>query len=470
MDENLNRLVNAEIGRFYNNLGKTPIGVSASCEELRASICDALPEQGESPEQALKHLIEGVEKGLLHTVSPRFFGYVIGGAKPVSIAADWLTSAWDQCGHVYQTSPANAVVEEIVSKWLLDLLDLPEDASIGFVTGAQMANFVGLSVGKNAVLAKHGWEVDKKGLQNAPHLTIISAECCHGTIKSAIRMMGLGADNILSIPCDDQGRMDVQLLKSEIGQIEGPAILCLQAGNVNTGSFDQFEDIIELAHTRDIWVHVDGAFGLWARASVSLKHLTTGVESADSWSIDAHKWLNTPVDSGMIIIREPEEHKRLKINRCAYAGMQSEQSRDGSELVPENSRRARAFVLYATLRELGREGVDALVRQSCNLARRFATGLAKRPDITLLNDVVLNQVVFRVDTPANIDPTQFHNAIAGHIQKSGICWLGTTEWKDLAALRISVSNYATQESDVDITLRGINEAINAQTSHANSSV
>ena len=452
MDEKLFQLVSEEVNRFYEKLPTEPVGVLFPQEVLQSSICSKLPEQGESDETALKTLINGVEKALLHSVHPRFFGYVIGGAMPVSIAADWLTSAWDQCGHVYHTSPASAIVEEVVRTWILDLLDLPPTCGMGFVTGAQMANYVGLSVARNAMLEAWGWDVDSKGLQNAPWLSIICGECCHGTVKSAVRMIGLGTDNIVSVPADDQGRMQVSELKHLLRCQKDPAILCLQAGNVNTGAFDRFEEIIELAHAQNIWVHVDGAFGLWARATPALKPLTHGLELADSWSVDAHKWLNVPYDSGMIIIREAEQHRRLKTTRCAYAGEISDHHRDGTEWVPENSRRARAFVLYATLRALGREGVEQLIDRGCDMAKRFASELSKLPEVSVMHEVVLNQVVSRIEAPTIVDADAFHTTVATRLQQLGVCWIGTTVWRNVTALRISVSNYLTREQDVDTTV------------------
>lgn len=452
MDAALCHLVTKEILQFYDTRSPERVGVSASYDDLRAYVHDDFPEHGESPEDALQKLISSVEHALIHSVNPRYYGFVIGGAMPVSIAADWLTSAWDQNAQVYQSSPAAAMIEEVVRTWMLDLLDLPTHAGIGYVTGAQMANFVGLTVARNAVLHQHGWDVDAKGLQQAPHLSVMCGECCHGTITSAIRLMGFGTENIVMIPADPEGRMYVPDLRRLLRQHQGPAILCLQAGNVNTGAFDPFEEIIAEAHAQNIWVHVDGAFGLWARATPSLKHLTQGIQHADSWSVDAHKWLNVPYDSGIVIVRDPAHHQRLKTTRCAYAGEQADDRRDGSSWVPENSRRARAFVLYAALRTLGREGVAHLIRHSCDLAKRFADGLSAIPGVRVINEVVLNQIVFRLEPPHVTDLETFHHAVAARLQRSGLCWIGTTVWKGQMALRISISNYVTQEHDVTIAL------------------
>jgi glutamate/tyrosine decarboxylase-like PLP-dependent enzyme len=462
MSDELFNLIVKEALQFRKSQSSSRVGVLSSYEELLSSVNTDLPDKGEPSEEAINKLISSVKDGLVHSVNPKYFGFVIGGSSPVSIAADWLTSVWDQNAQVYNTSPAAAIIEDIVTEWILELLDLPKNASIGYVTGAQMANFVGLSIARNSVLSDHSWDVDVNGLQNAPHINVICGECCHGTIKSAIRLIGLGTNNIKTVPADKEGRIRIKNVQSVTSGAEGPTILCLQAGNVNTGAFDSFEEIIDFAHSKNIWVHIDGAFGLWARANTQFKHLTAGVQKADSWSVDAHKWLNVPYDSGMVIVKNSEAHKRLKTTRCAYSGESEDNHRDGSAWVPENSRRARAFVLYATLRNLGREGVGQLIEKSCNLALQFSSEFKKMSSIRVYNDVVLNQVLFRIEPQFVMDLDSFNNAIADRIQKSDICWIGTTIWKGLTMLRISVSNYATNENDVSMTIAHLKTVIDEE--------
>ncbi|HSD83935.1 MAG TPA: aminotransferase class V-fold PLP-dependent enzyme, partial [Anaerolineae bacterium] len=384
---------------YRETLPHLPVGVSASRDELLSLVDTTLPDEGEAPETAIQTLIAGVEKGLIQSGSPRYFGFVVGGATPVSVAADWLTSVWNQNAQVYATSPAASIVEDVVAQWLLELLGLPQAASVGFVTGTQMAHFTALTIARNVMLQRAGWDIDAAGLPGSPPLNVICGECCHATIHSAIRLMGLGTRSIRSVSADEEGRMNLATFRETIESCTGPTIVCVQAGNVNTGAFDPMADIIAVAKKHDAWVHVDGAFGLWAGASPRFKHLVAGVEEADSWATDAHKWLNVPYDSGMVIVRSPEAHRNLKTARCAYAGPEDAARRDGSQWAPENSRRARGFVLYAALRHLGKQGVQRLVENCCDLAQAFATELADLPHVHVLNQVVLNQVLCRVEPP-----------------------------------------------------------------------
>lgn len=450
--------------RYREALPGMRVGVTASHAELSPLVDSVLPEEGETPDEAIQKLITSVEKGLIHSVHPRYFGFVIGGATPASTAADWLTSAWDQNAQVYHTSPAASLIEDVVAQWLLDLLALPREAGVGFVTGAQMANFTALTVARNAVLQKRGWNVDADGLQGAPHIHVVCGECCHGTIHSAIRMMGLGQKNIRTVRADEQGRMDPVALRETLDACPGPTVICAQAGNVNTGAFDPFADVVALAKEHDAWLHVDGAFGLWAGASPRFRPLVSGADGADSWATDAHKWLNVPYDSGIVIIRDREMHRGLKTARCAYAGSASADCRDGSQWTPENSRRARGFVLYAALRNLGRKGVRQMVENGCDMAREFANQLARLPSARILNAVVLNQVLCRLEPGSISDLNAFHAAVASRVQQKGVCWLGTTRWRGQAALRISVANGATTKEDVRESVASIRNAIEEELS------
>lgn len=365
----------------------------------------------------------------------------------------------DQNAQVYGTSPAAAVIEDVVAKWVLELLGLPASASVGFVTGAQMANFTALTVARNKVLTDQGWDFDSQGLQGAPHLRVLCSAACHGTVRSAIRLMGLGSQNIQTVAADEEGRMDAKAFEHTLKAYGGPTIVCAQAGNVNTGAFDPIADIAAMARARGAWLHVDGAFGMWAAASPSLRHLVTGLELADSWATDAHKWLNVPYDSGLVIVRQPETHLQLKVEQCSYAGTTRVGHRNGSEWVPENSRRARGFVLYASLRCLGKSGVRRIIENSCEMAGLFATELIKLPDVQVLNKVVLNQLLFRIISTSVSEDNDFHSSIAQRIQQTGVCWIGTTLWGGQTVLRISVSNWATTAADVRMSVECIKEAI-----------
>lgn len=378
---------------------------------------------------------------------------------PVAVAADWLTSAWDQNAQVFATSPAAAVVEEVVSAWLLDLLGLPASSSVGFVTGGQMATFTALVVARDAMLAQVGWDVAARGLAGSPPLRVLVSDQAHGTVGAALALAGVGSDAVSAIPTDDQGRLDVAELGAQLRHASGPTIVCAQAGNVNSGAFDAVDAIADLTAAHRAWLHVDGAFGLWAAASPRYRHLTVGVDRADSWTIDAHKWLNVPYDSGMVVVRDPQRHQSLKRTRCAYAGQAVPDHRDGSTWVPENSRRARAFVLYAAVATLGRSGVADLVERCCAAAAHFARRAAGLQHCQVLNDVVLNQVLLRFSPCDGIDPAVFHEQLAGAVRESGVAWLGTTRWREGPALRVSVSNWATTIADVDRTIEVLRSAM-----------
>lgn len=444
---------------FLAGLDERPVEAGATVATLRARLGGRVPEEGSPAGEVIDRLVAGVDGGLVASGSPRYFGFVIGGAMPVAVAADWLTSAWDQNAQVFATSPAAAVVEEIVESWVLDLLGLPASSSVGFVTGGQMATFTALVVARDAVLAQAGWDVAARGLAGSPPLRVLVGEQAHGTVGAALAFAGIGTDAVTAIPTDGQGRLDAVELGALLRRRPGPTIVCAQAGNVNSGAFDDFDAIADLTSAHGAWLHVDGAFGLWAAASPRYRHLTVGVDRADSWTIDAHKWLNVPYDSGMVVIRDPERHESLKRTRCAYAGQVVPDHRDGSAWAPENSRRARAFVLYAALAALGRSGVADLVERCCAAAAHVARRCAELPDCEVLNDVVLNQVLLRFSAPDGVDPTAFHEQLAEAVRGSGVAWLATTRWQDEPALRISVSNWSTTTADVDRTIEVLRSAV-----------
>lgn len=421
----------------------------------------ALGHVGIDDEAAIQELIQIVAPRVTRSGSGRYFGFVIGGATPVSMAADWLTSVWDQNAQAYGSSPVAAEVEATVAGWLLDLLALPATASVGFVSGAQMANFTALCVARNEVLGWAGWDYDGQGLFGAPPVGVFLSEAAHATVRNALRMAGFGESQIRALPADDQGRMFPGALRHALESHAGPKIICAQAGNVNTGAFEDFRPIAELAIAHGAWLHVDGAFGLWARASPRFCRLAAGCEHAHSWSVDAHKWLNVPYDSGWVIVRDPRAHARFKTAGCAYAGEPDAARRDGATWAPENSRRARAFVLFAALRALGVSGVADLVDRCCDMAQRFAGRVVQERLATVLNDVCLNQVMLRLNAPAGVDAGGFHEAVAAAIQSEGLCWMGTGQWRGERILRLSFSNWQTDIEDVEAAVSAVARAVQA---------
>jgi glutamate/tyrosine decarboxylase-like PLP-dependent enzyme len=425
---------------YYDTLNERPVFPRASYAELCETIASPLPEEPVEPRRVIEELAAAVDPGLVAEGAGRYFGFVIGGAVPASLAADWLTSAWDQNAGLYVGGPAAAVVEEVAGAWLLELLGLPGDASFGFVTGGQMANFTALAAARHHVLSKAGWDVERDGVNGAPRIRVIVGEKRHGTIDRSLRMLGLGAPTDV-VSADAQGRLLAEHL--QIG--DEPTIVCAQAGEVNTGAFDPFHAI---ADARDgapnAWVHVDGAFGLWAAASDSLRHFVDGVERADSWATDAHKWLNVPYDCGIAFTAHPESHSGSFAARAAYLTADDTQ-REQIDWNPEHSRRARGFTVYAAIRSLGRAGIADMVDRCCRHARRFAAGLEDL-GAEVLNDVELNQVLFRFSSDA-----ETAEALRA-VQVSGEAWMSGTTWDGRAAIRISVSNWQTSDEDVERTL------------------
>ena len=444
-------------GAFLDRLPERRVGPSAGLEDLRKAFGGRLPENGEEPTRVVEELARAADRGLMASAGPRYFGFVIGGSIPAAVAADWLTSVWDQNAGLYATSPAAAVVEEVVAGWLRDLFGLPPGAGVGFTTGAQMATFTCLAAARHAVLGRAGWDVEEDGLSDAPRINVVTGEEAHVTILAALRMLGLGSRQVRRVPTDDQGRMRPELLQEELRSCRGPTIVCAQAGNVNTGSFDPLVEVAAAAREHGAWLHVDGAFGLWAAASAELRHHLRGVEQADSWTTDAHKWLNVPYDSGIAVVRDAKAHQAAMTLGAAYYLETAGRERDPYGWVPEASRRARGFPIYAALRSLGRRGVADLVERSCRLARRMAERLGAEPGVDVLNAVVLNQVLVRF-SPAGGDAAAsdaLTREVIARVQADGTCWLGGTRWHDMAAMRISVSNWSTGEADIDRSAEAI---------------
>jgi len=419
------------------------VGARASREELLSALRAPLTKRGEEGGSVIDLLAAQAERGLSACGSPRYFGFVIGGAYPVALATDWLVSTWDQNPGIYVISPLVSVVEEVAGEWLLDLFDLPRESGVGFVTGCQMASFTCLAAARHAVLRRIGWDVEADGLCGAPRINVVTSAESHVTIDVALRYLGLGTRAIHRVDVDAQGRMRADRLRELLATLDGPTIICAQAGNVNTGAFDPLREIGEIANERGAWLHVDGAFGLWARASRAHRAQADGIELADSWATDAHKWLNVPYDCGVAIVRHAEDHRAAMTTAAAYLIQTKGAERDAVDWVPEFSRRARGVPVYATLRTLGRDGVEDLVDRCCARARQIAGILADEEGVQILNDVVLNQVLVRF---GNDDETT--RAVVTGVQNDGTCWLSGTTWHGMAAMRISVSNWATSDEDV----------------------
>jgi glutamate/tyrosine decarboxylase-like PLP-dependent enzyme len=430
---------------FIESLEQRDVFPRTTVDELRDALGGPLPASPLDPHEVVEQLAAAVDPGLVAMASGRYFGFVIGGGLPAAVAADWLTAAWDQNAGLYVGGPAASVVEEIVREWVTDLLGLPGHASIGLVTGTQMGSVTALAAARYRVLERAGWEVGRDGLSGAPRIRVLVGAQRHVTVDRALRLLGLGAPE--PVEADPQGRMVVDALRSALGTATGPTIVCAQAGEVNTGAFDPFEEIADAAAEHGAWLHVDGAFGLWAAASPRLRHMLSGVERADSWITDAHKWLNVPYDSALVFCADQQAHRAAMGVSASYL-MHDEtgQVYDQMDWVPEFSRRARGFAVYAALRTLGREGVVELVERTCDCARMFAERIVALPGAEVLNDVVLNQVLFRFESDERTEE------VLKAVQDSGRIWLAGTLWNGRRAIRLSVSNWQTGEREIELAL------------------
>ncbi|HPT28101.1 MAG TPA: pyridoxal-dependent decarboxylase [Bryobacteraceae bacterium] len=419
-------------------------GVAPAPEALAelAALNQPLPEHPQDPAAVLDTLDRIGSPATMAMAGRRFFGFVIGGSLPAALAANWLAGAWDQCPGLYVASPIGTVLEEVSLGWLLDVLKLPAGSGGAFVTGATMANFTALAAARHAVLQRAGWDVEANGLFGAPPVTVVVGEEAHPSLIKSLGLLGLGRSRVVQVPVDAQGRMR----PGGMPPLDGPSIVCLQAGNVNTGAFDPAPEICAHARASGAWVHVDGAFGLWAAASPRYVHLVEGVAGADSWATDAHKWLNVPYDSGLAFVRDPVALTRAMSVTAAY--LPQGDHREPSQFTPELSRRARGVEIWAALKSLGRTGLGDLIERTCRLAGRFAVEL-RRGGCEILNEVVLNQVLVSFGDPAHT------RQVIQRVQQDGTCWCGPTEWQGRTAMRISVSSWATRDEDVDRSVAAI---------------
>ncbi len=444
---------------FLRTRDARPVFPDVDLDTLRRALGGPTPEQPADPAGVVDDLISAADPGIVATTGPRYFGFVTGGAVPAAVAADWLAAAWDQPAALYVMSPAASVVEEVAAGWLLDLLGLPPSASVGFVTGCHMANFTALAAARLEVLRRAGWNLDADGLAGSPPLAVYVGDEVHVSVAAALRMLGIGHRQITRVEVDGQGRLRPDALARALRASSGPAIVCAQAGNVNTGAFDPLDALADAAAERGAWLHVDGAFGLWAAASRALRHHVRGVERADSWATDAHKWLNVPYDSGLVVVAHPAAHRAAMSLTAAYLVRSESEPRENMDWTPEASRRARGFAVYAAVRSLGRRGIEEMIDRCCRLARRFADRLKDDPRLEILNDVVLNQVLVGVVPRNGDDADAATRAAIARVQREGICWLGGTRWHGMEAMRISVSNWSTTDADVDRAADSIRRAV-----------
>jgi glutamate/tyrosine decarboxylase-like PLP-dependent enzyme len=433
----------ARAHHYLQTIRERHVGVLPEALDKLSALGGPLPVEGQHPQSILKLLDEIGSPATVASMGGRFFGGVIGGALPVAVGAHWLADAWDQNACLFDFSPVSAYLEDVVLAWLLNLLGLPPASGGAFVTGTQMADVTALAAARSTLLRRVGWDVESEGLFAAPPVTVIVGEEVHATMLKALALLGFGRSRIHVVPADSQGRMK----PSQIPRLQAPAVVCAQVGNVNTGACDPVGEICDIAHNMDAWVHVDGAFGLWAAANPTRRHLVDGVARADSWATDAHKWLNVPHDSGIAIVREPEALRRAMSITASYYPDPGPK-REPMQWGPESSRRARAVEIWAALRSLGTFGVAELIERTCRHAARFAEGF-RAAGYEVLNDVVLNQVLISFGDDATTART------IDAIQVEGTCWCGGTVWKGRKAMRVSVSSWATTESDVERSLQAM---------------
>ena len=434
--------------RFRTDTGERSQSPRHRFADSKDAFSAALPETPQRAGNIIDELVAKAEPGLGMPTGPRFFAWVMGGSHPAGVAADMLVSAWGQNASGHVASPSASAVETIVQNWLLELLDLPRDSSIGLVTGATMANFTCLAAARGDVLRRKGWDVEAQGLFGAPPISVLIGDDAHSTVFSALRYLGLGQDRVIRIATDSQGRMIPSAFAKAISKIEGPVIVIAQAGQINTGGFDGFAQIIPLAHKAGAWVHVDGAFGLWARAARERKHLAAGMDAADSWATDGHKWLQTPYDCGYAIVRNELAHRRAMTIAGSYLQTEAEGERDPAQYVPELSRRARGFATWAVIKALGRSGIEEMIERNCRVARVMATRLAAEPGVSVVNDVVLNQAIIRFGIDAgDAKSDQLTVDTIKRIQANGVCYVSGASWRDRQVMRLSVSSGETTETD-----------------------
>jgi glutamate/tyrosine decarboxylase-like PLP-dependent enzyme len=440
--EDLLKATAARAWRYLQSLNERGVAPTPEAVQHLSRLDEPLPDAPTDDETVIALLDEIGSPATMASAGSRFFGFVIGGALPAALAANWLAGAWDQNAGIVAASPIAAKLEEVAMRWLLDALRLPSTCGVGFVTCATQANFSGLAAARHALLARQGWNVETQGLFGAPPITVVIGDEVHVSVLKALTLLGLGRERVIRVPVDGQGRMRADALPP----LDDNTIVCIQAGNVNTGVFDPADAIIPQAKTAGAWVHVDGAFGLWAAASPARRYLVKGVEDANSWATDAHKWLNVPYDSGIVFVREPQHlHAAMSVNAAYLA---QGETREPFHYTPDFSRRARGAEVWAALRSLGREGLADLIERTCRHAARFAEGL-RDAGYEVINDVALNQAL------VSFGDAETTRRVIAAIQEDGTCWCGGTVWQGQTAMRISVSSWATTDEDVERSLEAM---------------
>jgi len=470
LDADFRRTLESAFTQAINHLeslDQTSVAATVDLATLRARINRPLTNAGVAPEQVIEELNADVAGGLLGSAGGRFFGWVIGGTLPAAVGADWLTSVWQQNSALYACSPAAAVVEETVGVWLKEILGLPPEASFALVTGCQMAHVTCLAAARHALLSQRGWDVESQGMFGAPAIRILSSTECHGSFERAVRLLGFGQSQVKLLPADDQGRLIPEALEDELKKdAAAPTLMLLQAGDINIGAYDEFEKLIPIAKRYDAWVHVDGAFGLWAGASPRFWHLVKGIDAADSWATDGHKWLNVPFDSGFAFVADMEAHRASLSIRASYLTHASD-ARDQVDWNPEWSRRARGFPAYAALRQLGRDGVAELVERCCRHAHSLTMRIGALPGAEILWEPTINQGLVRfLDEkvtplfsggllPAEEAHDRRTDEVIAAILRTGEAFFGGTTWRGRRAMRISVTNWRTTDADVDRVVKAV---------------
>ncbi|MBT4888144.1 MAG: aspartate aminotransferase family protein [Rhodospirillales bacterium] len=443
--------------KYRNTSADAHLMPQTSYYEMLRILKGPVPEESMSASDVISELASFADQGMMGMSAPRFFGWVLGGSHPAGVAADWMTSAWGQNSAYHTPTPTNSALESVAAGWLLDILDLPRESSVGFTTGATVANAVCLSAARGKLLRELDWDAEADGLFGAPPITVFVSDDVHVSILSALQLIGLGYKRVLKISTDEQGRINTADLAKQVVDHSGPKIIIVQAGQINTGAFDDFDQITSIAKDCGAWVHVDGAFGLWARASDKYAPLTSGVDKADSWSTDGHKWLQVPFDSGFAIIRNQEAHHRAMNVWASYLPDVAEGDRIPSMLVPELSRRGRGVAVWAMLKALGRQGISRMVEQHCAIAATMADELSKEPGITILNDVVLNQVVLEFGEGISEEREKLTRVVIKGVQDEGTCFLEGATWHGRWVMRISVINYATTQEHGERSTRSVIE-------------
>ena len=445
------------------SVDERPVGATATPAQLRAQLTKALTDDGVDPVIVVDELARDVEGGLHAVGGPRFFGWVMGGGLPASLGADWLCSVWDQNAGMFAVAPATAIVEEVAGEWLKDVLRLPKDASFALVTGCQMAHTTGLASARHALLRRRGWDVEVDGLSGAPRIRILTSTEVHATVSRAARLLGMGSKAIEYLPVDDDGRLPPEMLRAKLAESDAPTIVVLQAGDLNLGRFDDFEALVPIAHDAGAWVHVDGAFGLWAAVSDKRRHLLKGVEGCDSWATDAHKWLNVPYDCGLAFVADADAHSSAMSARASYMMKEADSVREQLDFTPEFSRRGRGFAVYAALRELGRKGLADLIDRTSNYCRDLAYGIGALNGAERLTDPEINQALVRFLDPrpgaTEADHARRTDAVIATINQGGEAFFGGVDWRGKRAMRISVVSWRTREADVARTVEAVRAAM-----------